>query len=121
MKHQALTLLIYYLNRLLDTGRYDDITLEDVSSHIEDGSILQFIQTRAGEDVHFDIFLKSTTFGNFESFYVTYVQSLLDVYGDNKWGVSNRGLCLLIALTNEILQQGSDWRPEPNMAGVEYT
>jgi hypothetical protein len=121
MKHQALTLLIYYLNRLLDTGRYDDISLEEVSSHIEDGSILQFIQTRAGKDIHFDLFLKTRTYGNFERFYVTYLQSLLDVHGDDAWGVSNRGLCLLIALTNEILQQGSDWRPDPDIAGVEYT
>ena len=121
MKHQALTLLIYYLNRLLDTGRYDDISLEEVCSHIEDGSILQFIQTRAGKDVHFDLFLKTRTYGNFERFYVTYLQSLLNVHGDDAWGVSNRGLCLLIALTNEILQQGSDWRPDPDIAGVEYT
>jgi hypothetical protein len=113
MKHEALTLLINNLNRVLDTGRYDDIPLDEVASHIEDGSILQFIRTRAGKDIDFGILLNGSTYDSFERFYVTYVQSLLHVYGSHNWGVSNRGLCLLIALTNEIIQQGSDWQPEP--------
>ena len=41
MKHEALTLLVNNLNRILDTGRYDDISLDEVASHIEVGSILQ--------------------------------------------------------------------------------
>ncbi len=124
MKHSALTLLIHNLNHLLDTGQYDEISVEEVSAHIEDGSILQFIQTRADGDVDFSILLDGLTYGNFERFYVTYLQAIQDAYAGNerrKWGVSNRGVCLLIAWTNEILQQGSDWRPDPNMAGVEYS
>lgn len=123
MKHPALTLLILNLNHLLDTGRYDDITLGEVKAHIKDGSVLQFIRSRAGQDVDLSILLDGRSYGNFERFYVTYLQSIQDAYGGDerrKWGVSNRGLCLLIAWTNEILQQGSDWHPDPNIAGVEY-
>ena len=121
MNHAALTLLILQLNHLLDTGRYDTLTLEEVKSSIRDGSILQFIQQRAGMDVDFSILLDGLTYRNFERFYVTYLQSILENYGGDegrKWGVENRGLCLLIAWTNEILQQGTGWSPA-KVAAVE--
>jgi len=28
-----------------------------------------------------------------------------------KWGIENLGLCLLLAWTNKIIQQGSGWYP----------
>jgi len=124
MKHSALTLLVLHLNALLDTGRYDSITVDEVEDRIEDGSILRFLRERAGQDIDLSLHLDTKTYGNFERFYVTYLQSILNAYGgreSRKWGVQNRGLCLLIAWTNEILQQGSGWTPEPNMAGVEYS
>jgi hypothetical protein len=123
VKHSALTLLILQLNALLDTGRYDYITVDEVEGRIEDGSILRFLRERAGEDIDLSFQFETKSYGNFERFYVTYLQSILNAYGgreSRKWGVQNRGLCLLIAWTNEILQQGSGWVPAPNMAGVEY-
>ncbi len=44
MKHTAVTLLILQLNKLIDTGKYDDFTIEEVHSHIDDGTILQFLR-----------------------------------------------------------------------------
>ena len=50
-----------------------------------------------------------------------YLQSLLNVVdAQRKWGVENRGLCLLIAMTNEIVQQGSGWSSSADVAGVDY-
>jgi hypothetical protein len=124
VKHSALTLLILQLNSLLDTGRYDHITVEEVEGRIEDGSILRFLRERAGKDIDLSYHFETTSYSNFERFYVTYLQSILNAYGgreSRKWGVQNRGLCLLIAWTNEILQQGSGWTPAPNTAGVEYS
>jgi hypothetical protein len=43
-----------------------------------------------------------------------YLQRMCNAYsGDErkKWGVENSGLCLLLAWTNEIIQQGSGWHP----------
>jgi len=119
-----LTLLILELNHLLDTGRYDAISLAEVKQHIRDGSILRFLRERAAEDVDLSIYLDSDLDGTFEKFYVTYLQNILNAYGGNenrKWRVQNRGLCLLIAWTNEIIQQGTGWQPNRNMAGVEYS
>lgn len=124
MKHTALTLLIVHLNALIDTGRYDSITMDDVEIRIRDGSILRFLRERAGTDIDLSIHLDSSTYGNFERFYVTYLQSILDSYRGSerrKWRIENRGLCLLIAWTNEIIQQGTGWVPAPNVAGVEYS
>lgn len=123
MKHSYLTLLILSLNALLDTGRYNSITIDEVEDRIRDGSILRFLRDRAGKEIDLSLQL-STPNDSFERFYVSYLQNILDCYGGNenrKWGVQNLGLCLLIAWTNEILQQGSDWRPEPDIAGVEYS
>ena|SRR5688572_7300857 len=119
MKHTALTLMILQLNHLLDTGRYDTITFDEVTSHIEDGSILQFLKQRAAGDIDLSYHLESRPGWNFERFYVAYLQSMLNVAGGSKWLVENRGLCLLIALTNEILQQGTGWSPNPNVVDVE--
>lgn len=115
-RHVPFTLMIVSLNSLLDTGRHDDITLDEVKAHIEDGTVLRWIQTRSGEDDIglLSILLDGKTYYGFESFYVTALQSTLDAYGGQarrKWGVENRGLCLLIAWTNEIIQQGHDWLP----------
>lgn len=123
MKHSYLTLLILSLNALLDTGRYDSITIDEVEDRIRDGSILRFLRGRAGKDIDLSFQLTSPH-GSFERFYISYLQNILDGYGGDesrKWGVQNRGLCLLIAWTNEILQQGSGWSPAPDMAGVEYS
>ena len=43
-----LTLLILQYNKLIDSGKYDDITIDEVQRHIEAGTVLEFIQERAG-------------------------------------------------------------------------
>lgn len=119
MKHTALTVLTLELNHLLDTGKYDDITIEEVHKHIDGGTILQFLRDRAGDDIDLSILMDSKTYGDFQGFYVKHLQSIYDAYAgkeNRKWGVKNKGLCLLIAWTNEIIQQGTGWRPNENIS-----
>ena len=120
MKHTDLTLLILQLNHLLDTGKYDDITIEHVHRHINEGTILQFLRERAGSDIDLSVHLNPNADDDFERFYLKHLQSIYDAYaGDEnrRWGVENKGLCLLIAWTNEILQQGSGWQLNEMLAG----
>ena len=122
LKLTAFTHLILELNSMLDTGRHDTITVAEIRQHIEDGSILRFIRERGGKDIDLSILLDAGTYGNFEAFYVSYLQSICGAYAGNerrKWGVENRGLCLLIAWTNEIIQQGSGWQPALDSAEVQ--
>jgi len=108
----ALTHLIAEINHLIDLGKYDGITIEDIYKAINNGSILRYLKEKAGDDIDLSIYLKTKTFNDFESWYVEHLQSLYNAYsGDEnrKWGIQNRGLCLLLAWTNEIIQQGSGW------------
>jgi hypothetical protein len=117
MELTALTLLILQLNKLIDSGEYDDITIDEIHNHINDGTILRFLGER-GQEGNFSIH-SGKTYGDFESFYVKQLQSLYDAYaGDErrKWGVQNKGLCLLLAWTNEIIQKGSGWKPNMNIS-----
>ena len=121
--HHGLTLLILHLNALVDSGRYDSISLKEVKDHIRAGTIVEFLEKRAGSEADFSMLTDNGPYGKFKRFFITSLQSLQDAYGGDerrKWGVENRGLCLLIAWTNEILQLGSGWQPNPNMANVEY-
>lgn len=110
MKVSALTLLILHLNALVDSGKYNDISIPDIHRAIEGKRVLRFLKERVGQDIDLSIHL-SNTWGDFEAFYE---EKLSDIYGGyagnerRKWGVQNLGLCLLIAWTNEIVQQGLD-------------
>jgi len=118
MRLTSLTALILYLNSLVDSGKYDDIGIEEVKLHIDDGSILRWLQQRTDIDLSLHVGDPNLTEG-FEDFYVNYLQAIYDAYAGNerrKWGVERRGLCLLIAWTNEIVQQGKGWKPNEDVA-----
>jgi hypothetical protein len=118
MRHEALTLLILLYNSMLDSGEYEDIGVGDVLDRIEDGTILRWLRDRAGDKFDVSLHIDSRVYGDFEGFYTDYLQALQAGYGDGrrKWGVKNKGLCLLIAWANEIIQQGSGWKPDSNVA-----
>ncbi|MDH1622140.1 hypothetical protein N5F07_13285 [Pseudomonas chengduensis] len=109
MKVTALTLLILQINSLIDSGKYNDITISEVHEAIESQGLLRFIKKRCGSDIDLSIHLESTAYGNFEKFYEERINQIYGGYaGDEgrKWGVKNLGLCLVLAWTNEIIQWG---------------
>jgi hypothetical protein len=111
MKIAALTHLILQVNALVDSGRYNNITIRDVHEAIEKKRVLRFLKERAGEDIDLSVYFKSDAYGDFETYYE---ERLREIYGGyagrehRKWGVENLGLCLVLAWTNEIIQQGKD-------------
>lgn len=108
MKISALTLMILHLNALIDSGKYNDISIHEVHQAIEGKRVLQFLKERAGSDIDLSIHF-SNVWPDFEDFYESRLNDLYGGYAGNerrKWGVENLGLCLLIAWTNEIIQQG---------------
>lgn len=117
-----LTLLILQYNKLIDSGKYDDITISEVHRHIEDGTVLRFIKRRAADDVDLSLHLSASAADqSFEQYYARYLRATYEAYKGNerrKWGVQNRGLCLLVAWTNEIIQQGGGWYPTEDVAGL---
>lgn len=116
-KLTRLTLLLLEYNHLLDTRKYDYITIQDIHREIKGGSVLRYIAKEAAEDVDLSLYLDSEGSSEFEAQYAQQLQSLYGGYAGQerrKWGVENLGLCLLIAWTNEIIQTGSGWYPKEN-------
>lgn len=112
MKLNRLTLLILGLNVLLDSGKYFDISIEDVRSQISQGTVLQYLKSVAGSGIDLSLHLGEHDTIGFEQEYSRQLRALYNHYGGSesrKWGVENSGICLLIAWTNEIIQQGSGW------------
>jgi len=110
----ALTQLILGLNHLIDSRKYDDITIDEVYGWIETKSILPSLKTRAMGDIDLSLFGKEGPYSHFASFYHDQMERLAGGYaGDHgrKWGVENLGLCLLLAWSNELIQLGSGWYP----------
>lgn len=109
MEVTALTGLILQLNRAIDSCKYNDISITDIHNAIESGQLLRFIKEKCGKDINLSFLLDSTAFGDFESFYEEQISQIYNAYaGDErrKWGIQNLGLCLVLAWTNEIIQQG---------------
>lgn len=110
MKVTALTLLILQVNSLIDSGKYNDISISEVHAAIESKRLLRFLKKRCGPDIDLSIHLESTAYGNFEEFYEERINQIYGGYaGDEgrKWGIINLGLCLILAYTNEIIQLGT--------------
>ena len=109
MKIRALTFLILQINKLIDKGKYDDISISDIHDAIEALGVLRFLKSRAGSDIDLSLHLDSNAYGNFEEFFEEQMESIYGGYAGQecrKWGIENSGLCLVLAWTNEIIQQG---------------
>ncbi len=119
IKLNRLTLLILEYNHLLDTGKYNHITIDDIHREIKKGTVLRYIAETAAGDADLSLYLDVKDELGFEQQYAKHLQSIHGGYAGQerrKWGVGNLGLCLLIAWTNEIVQQGSGWHPNENVA-----
>lgn len=109
MKVTALTGLILQINKVIDSGKYNDISIPEVHNAIASQRLLRFIKEKCGNDIDLSIHLESRAYGDFEKYYEEKMNQIYNAYaGDErrKWGVKNLGLCLVLAWTNEIIQWG---------------
>lgn len=114
VKLTPLTLLAFELTHLLDTGKYNNITIGDIKREIRQGTLLEFLQHTVGNDIDLSIIREGSTYPGFTDFYIEYLQKIVNAYSGNerrKWGIEHSGICLLLAWTIEIIQQGSGWHP----------
>ena len=114
VKLTALTSLVRELNYLIDSKKYDDVTIEEVYGWIDAKNVLPSLKERTGDDSDLSIYGADGPYSNFADFYHEEMEKLSGGYaGDHqrKWGVENLGLCLLLAWTNELIQGGAGWHP----------
>ena len=115
VKLTALTLLVSEINHLIDTQKYDSITIDEVYQWIEGERILPSLEERTEGDVDLSLYGDDGPYVNFADFYHEQMKRLAGGYAGEhrrKWGVENLGLCLLLAWTNQLVQQGSGWHPD---------
>lgn len=102
MKYNMLTHFIFEINRAIDTGKHQGITVAEVEKHIEAGSLFEFLKTTIpGLDL-------SLMDASVRAELAKELKDLLGGYkGDErrKWGIENSGLCLLVAWAAETIQQ----------------
>lgn len=114
-----LTFLVLVLNAAIDTGKYQGITVKEIYDAIKAKNVLPFVKEKVGDDIDLSMYLKTGSYSDFVKFYNEELLAYYEAYGGDhrrKWGVENSGLCLLLAWTNEIIQNGSGWNPPDNTA-----
>ena len=113
-KLTVLTLLILEYNHLIDTGKYNHISIDNVHYAIEQKNIIEYVSKETAGDSDFSMFTAEGPYSDYINFYHEQMYQIWGGYAGKerrKWGVEKSGLCLLIAWTNELIQQGSGWHP----------
>ena len=128
MELSNLSCFIFVLNAAIDTGKYQDISVEEVEKHIEKGDLLDYLENKLGDDGKNLSLIKpikdlgapddvddkdkmawiktqvslSKGGSQTEAELIENLQGILQCYSG---GIENSGLCLLIALTTALIQQ----------------
>jgi len=100
-----LTSLALSLNRCIDRRRYDDISVLEVKQHIEDGLIFTFLIDRLGNDLDLGL-LDHAKLEKVADAWLN-LEDMIDER--QKFGIQNKGLCLLVAYLVEMMQHPSTY------------
>jgi hypothetical protein len=110
--HHPANFLITQLNALLDTGQFDHIPRSAVHAHAAARDTLEWLKSIAGQEFDISVYGADGPWTWFDPYLKDFLESMANVSDDSRhWHVKNRGLCLLIAWTNGLLQQGTGWKP----------
>ena len=98
------TCLIFALNSIIDLNEHQDITFDDIRNAIKSGNLVSWLSHKfPTEDF---TFLDDCT-----SKRITAIISeiSISVHPSKKFGISNNGICWLIAMLVELVQNWKDW------------
>lgn len=101
MKITKLTLLAFELNAALDTGKYNDISCQEITDQIEQETIFNFLESQLQGDI--DLSLHDDA--DRQELMKEWLDFFLAIDAPRKFGVKNNGLCLLIAYLLEGIQR----------------
>lgn len=100
MQINKLTYLALEFNGALDGGKHDDVTVEEVRREIDAGTIFDFLSRRVGPDIDLSLLEQEE-----QNALLSEWRDLLGVNASKKFGVTERGLCLLVAFLLESIQR----------------
>ncbi|WP_143273287.1 hypothetical protein [Azospirillum palustre] len=95
------TLLILFLNSVVDGGKYQHITTEEMKDAIINSGVKYLLKSKIGDDIDLSIYSDD----DWSEFHKEWLPIVEVVSESRKFGVRNSGLCLLIAYVNETIQQ----------------
>ncbi len=96
--------VLFGISALLDDGRLDDLTFDDVKRHAELGSLIEFLKEKGGGYFASNLFDMTPNFRKWYSKMIADNCWAMDGRERRKYGLENRGVCLLISYTAEIIQ-----------------
>jgi hypothetical protein len=99
MKMYKFTALLWQFNMMLDSGKYDNITVSDIKDRIENGTLPDYLKIQF-PDADFSMIEPEEW-----PYLVKEWSGLANTVDEQrKMGVINRGICLLLAYTINGLQ-----------------
>lgn len=107
MRITNLTVLGFYINAAIDSGKYDHITNSAVQDEIAAGTIFQFLRDKLGTDIDLSLLDAKK-----EAQLLTEWQDMVNaIDARRKMGIENRGLTLLMGYLLEGIQRRQDNNP----------
>jgi hypothetical protein len=99
-----LTVLNLQLNHIIDSDLHHGISLEDARDHIMTGDVFEWLKDTFRDEIDLGIYEKQPSKNEILR---QWQRTLARYEGDEnrRWGVNHNGICLLVAWTNEIVQQ----------------
>ena len=108
----ALTWLIFQLNHLVDYKLHEEVSIDELHRHIENGDLFEWLGATFEGEIDLSLYREDPSATEI----VDRLQRLLAAYAgaeDRKFGVKHNGICCLIGWTNELIQE-REWRDAAN-------
>jgi len=111
----VLNMVISVLVHLIDTGKFNHITIDEIHKHIDNRTLIDFIASL--DDRAKCIFDITFTDERKKKYFLDTIDSVVNCadysrhYGINDMSDNTNGLLALLALTNEIIQQNYSDKP----------
>ncbi len=103
MKIVKLRIFAFELNAAIDTGKYSHITTDEIRQRIESGDVFRYLESQFKSDADFSALTKEDRKEMIDEW-----ESMANaIDAKRKFGVSNSGLCLLMAYALQGIQQRS--------------
>lgn len=93
--------LLWHLNGSMDTGKYDSMSFQEVYKHASDRTIRSFLESRFDRDLDLSI-MEPADWDDLSELFWNLANA---VNARRKFGVENKGICLLMAYTLQGMQE----------------
>jgi hypothetical protein len=102
-KLTRMTYLLLEINSALDTGKYNDISIENIRNQAEQKKLVEYLKNKLGEDVDLSL-LEPEDINELNN---NFADISIALYNRErkKLGIENNGLCLIIGYLIVMIQQ----------------